>query len=88
MRAPLSDDQRRALDQQPDGIEVEDQQTQRVYVLTDAHLHRRAMQALQKQEDNAAIQAGIDDMEKGRVLSFEEVDRRIRKKLGLPLRSS
>lgn len=88
MKTPLSDEQRQALDQQPEGIEVEDDQTQKVYFLTDAELHRRAMQALQRQENHDAIQAGIEDMEAGRVVPFEEVDRRIREKLGLPQRPS
>ena len=88
MKASLSDEQRRALGQHPDGIEIEDDRTQKVYVLTDAELHRRAMEALRKQEDAQAIQAGIDDMEAGRVVPFEEVDRRIREKLGIPQRAS
>jgi predicted transcriptional regulator len=87
MKASLSDEQRRALDQQPDGIEIEDERTRKVYVLTDAELHRRAIEALRKQEDAQAIQAGIDDMEAGRVVSFDEVDRRIRGKLGIPQRA-
>jgi predicted DNA-binding antitoxin AbrB/MazE fold protein len=33
---------------------------------------------------SAAIQAGIDDMEAGRVIAFDEVDRRLRARLGLP----
>ncbi len=80
-RPSLTDEQREALALQPAGIEVEDPNTQRVYVLTDAELHRRAMQALTNQEDREAIQAGIADLEAGRVVSFEEVDRRIRAKL-------
>lgn len=88
MKAPLSDEQRRALDGYPDGIEVEDSQTQRVYFLTDADLHRRAIDALQRQEDRDAIQQGINDMEAGRVIPFEEVDQRIRATLGLSPRSS
>jgi predicted transcriptional regulator len=83
MKTPLSDEQRQALDQQPEGIEVEDTQTQKVYFLTDAELHRRAMQALRRQEDHDAIQAGIDDMEAGRVMPLAEVDAQIRKELGL-----
>jgi predicted transcriptional regulator len=35
----------------------------------------------------AAIQAGIDDMEAGRVVAFEKVDPRLRAKLGLPPRA-
>ena len=88
MKTSLSDEQRQALDQQPEGIEVEDSQTRKLYFLTDAELHHRAMQALKRQEDRDAIQAGIDDMEAGRVEPFEEVDRRIREKLGLPQRQS
>ncbi|MFQ5734145.1 MAG: hypothetical protein ACE5KM_19590 [Planctomycetaceae bacterium] len=87
MRTIISDEQRQALDQQPEGVEVEDPLTQRVYVLTDVGMHRRAMQALQRQDDRAAIQAGIDDMQAGRVVPFEDVDRIIRDKLGLPPRT-
>ena len=89
MKARLSDEQRQALDRQPEGIEVEDGQTQKVYVLIDAALHDRAMQSLKRQEDHAAIQAGIDDMEAGRVVPYEEVSRNLhthlREKYGLPL---
>jgi predicted transcriptional regulator len=89
MRLPISDELRQALAQQPDGIEVEDQQTRKVYVLTDAELHRRAMQALHKQEDRDAIRAGIEDMEAGRVVPYEQVSRNLRahlrEKFGLPL---
>ena len=80
-RAFLTDEQREALALEPSGIEVEDPQTQKVYVLADADFYRRAKQALARQEDREAIQAGIEDMEAGRVVSFEEVDRRIRAKL-------
>ncbi len=83
MKVSLSDEQRRALDQQPEGIEVEDAQTQKVYFLTDAAWRHRAMAALKRQEDLAAIQAGIDDMEAGRVTPLEEADQQIRKELGL-----
>ena len=86
MTTPLSDEQRQALDGQPEGIEVEDGRTQKVYFLTDAELHHRAMRALKRQEDRDAIQAGIEDMEVSRVAPFEEVDRRIREKLGIPQR--
>jgi predicted transcriptional regulator len=89
MKPPLSDEQRQALNQEPEGIEVEDAQTQKVYFLTDAELHRRAMDALNRQEDHAAIQAGIDDMEAGRVEPYETVSSRLRthlkEKFGLPL---
>ena len=89
MKARLSDEQRQALDQQPEGIEVEDSHSEKVYFLSDAEVHHRAMRALQRQENHDAIQAGIDDMEAGRVEPYEEVSRRLRthlqEKYGLPL---
>ncbi len=81
-RAFLTDEQREALALEPSGIEVEDPATQKVYVLADADIYRRAVEALARDEDRKAIQAGIDDMEAGRVVSFDDVDRRIRAKLG------
>ena len=86
MMLKLSDEQRSALDQRGGAIEVEDDRTRKIYVLIDADLHQRAMQALEEQETRRAIQAGIDDLEAGRVVPFEEVDARLRKRLGLPQR--
>ncbi len=88
MKAPLTAEQRQALDQHPDGIEVEDEQTQKMYVLIEADLYERAMQSLRRQEDLAAIQAGNDDMEAGRVMPLDEADKLIRQKLGFPPRKS
>ena len=85
MTPKLSDEQRltiQAKDGQP--VPVEDEQTHRIYVIVDSETHQRAMQALQRQEDLAAIQEGIDDMEAGRGMPAEEADRRIREKLGFP----
>jgi predicted transcriptional regulator len=88
MTPKLSEEQRQALRDHPSGpILVEDEQTRQRYVLIDQGLHDRAMQALRHQEDLAAIQAGITDMEAGSVVAFEEVDARIRAKLGIPPRS-
>lgn len=88
MMPKLSDDQREALRDHPGGpIPVEDDKTRQRYVLVDQALHDRAMRALKQQEDLAALQAGIDDMEAGNVVAFEEVDARIRAKLGMPSRS-
>jgi predicted transcriptional regulator len=80
----LPEDQRHALRDCPNGpIPIEDEETRRRYVLVDAATHQRAIEALAQQDDLAAIQAGIDDMEAGRVASLEEVDARIRAKLGM-----
>ena len=87
MTPKLTDEMREALQQQPAGpVEIPDDETQRVYVLIDAELHQRAMRALQRQEDLAAIQEGIDDLEAGRGMPIEEADSRIREKLGFPSR--
>lgn len=65
---------------------MEDEQTRQRHVLVDQRLHDRAMLALKRQEDLAAIQAGTDDMEAGNVVAFEDVDARIRAKLAMPPR--
>ena len=47
---------------------------------------QRVWVTMNEGEHLAAIQAGIDDMQAGRVVAFEDVDARIRAKLGLPRR--
>lgn len=87
MTPKLTEDQRRALQERPDGpVPVEDEQTHKMYVIVDQQVHQKAMQALREQEDLSAIQAGINDMNAGRVVPLEEVDARIRQRLGMPPR--
>lgn len=84
MTPKITEDQRRALRDRPEGpVAVEDEQTHRVYVIVDKHVHQQAMEALREHEDVAAIHAGIDDMQSGRVVPLEEVDARIRQRLGM-----
>jgi len=47
---------------------------------------QRVWVTMDESEHVAAIQAGIDDLEAGRVVDFDEVDARIRAKLGMPSR--
>jgi predicted DNA-binding antitoxin AbrB/MazE fold protein len=47
---------------------------------------QRVWVTMDEGEHLAAIRAGIDDMESGRVVAFEDVDARIRAQLGLPRR--
>jgi len=76
----LTDEMRRALDQHPDRpLELHDEQTQQVYLL----IRKPAGPEMIHATDHEAIQAGIDDMEAGRCVPFEEVDRRISAKLGI-----
>lgn len=68
----LTEEQRAALQQQPEGVACEDAVTQRLYFLVDAELHQRAMDALRQVQDLTAIQQGISDMEAGRMMTVEE----------------
>ena len=47
---------------------------------------QRVRVTIEEGDNVAAIQAGIADMEAGRVVPFSKVDARIRAKLGLPQR--
>jgi predicted transcriptional regulator len=49
---------------------------------TEEDVLRDALDALERQANIAAIQAGIDDMEAGRMRPWEEVDAEIRAKFG------
>lgn len=85
MTPKLTDEMREALSRSAGGpVEVEDDQTHQVYVIIDQDLHRRSVQAIKMQEDVAAIHAGFEAAAKGRVAPLEEVDARIREKLGFP----
>jgi predicted transcriptional regulator len=88
MTPKLTEEQREALRRRGGPIEVEDDQTRKVYVIIDDELHQRAMQALEEHDSLAAIRAGIADLEAGRVIPFAEVDSRIRERLGLPARAT
>lgn len=69
-------------------LEVIDPATNRVYLIVDCQLHRRAMQALQLQENDwSAVQEGIADADAGNTMSLEDADQRLRAECGLPPRS-
>jgi len=87
MTAKLTVELRQAIEQSADALRLEDEQSSAVYFVVDENTHQRAMQALREKEDFEAIQAGIEDMEAGRVVPFEQIDARIRAELGLPSRS-
>lgn len=67
-------------------VEVEDDETRKVYVLVDQDLHQRGMRALQEREDLAAVRQGIEQMEAGLGQPLGEADAEIRKELGFPPR--
>ena len=87
MTPKLTEEQRRAVEAQHGRpVAVEDDRTHKVYFIYTDHLHRRAERALQEQEDLAAIQEGIEQMEAGLGQPLHEADAEIRKELGFPPR--
>lgn len=78
MTPKLTAEQREALDHSVGPVRVEDDQRQRVYFLVDEETFAN----LQQREDHMAIQEGIADMEAARLVTLEELDARIRARLG------
>ncbi|HTQ37399.1 MAG TPA: hypothetical protein VMJ32_00110 [Pirellulales bacterium] len=79
MTPKLTPEQSEALQRSNGPLAVEDERTHRVYYVVD----EPTFVSLQQQEDAAAIRAGIADLEAGRIVTLEELDARIRKRLGL-----
>jgi predicted transcriptional regulator len=80
MTPKLTSEQREALNQSDGPVAVEDEETRRVYFLVD----ESTFNTLQQQEDLVAIRDGVADMEAGRIVTLDELDARIRTRLGLP----
>lgn len=88
MAPKLTDEMRQALQSDPDHfLKIEDDQTERVYVLVDEELADRAMRALQRQDDLNAVADGLKQMESGRVIPLDQADQQIREQLGFPKNS-
>ena len=79
MMPKLTAEQRAALSGHLGPLPIEDEQTQRVFFLLD----QVTLDNLQREAGRAAIRDGIADMEAGRLLTLEQLDARIRAKLGL-----
>lgn len=88
MTPKLTHEQREAIRERGAPLEIEDDETRKIYVIIEGDLHVRAMQALEEHDARRAIRAGIEDLEAGRVVPFAEVDARLREKFGLPARGS
>lgn len=78
MTPKLSSEQRAALVGHVGPLPIEDDQSQRVFFLLD----ESTLDRLQREADHTAISEGIADLEAGRVMTLEELDTRIRSKLG------
>jgi predicted transcriptional regulator len=64
-------------------LEVVDPVTSRSYVLVDSETHRRAMEALRRQQDRDAIAEGLAQMQAGLGRPIDEALAEIRSRLGL-----
>jgi predicted transcriptional regulator len=65
-------------------LEVVDPSTNRTYVIVDSEIHRRAMEALRRQQDLDAIAEGIAQIEAGQGKPLDEVFAGLRSRLGFP----
>ena len=75
----LTAEQRAALSGHAGLLPIEDEHTQQVFFLLD----QTTLDKLQRDADRTAIHDGIADMEAGRVLTLQQLDVRIRARLGL-----
>ena len=62
-------------------LEVVDPETQRRYVLVDCDTHYRAMEALRRQQDHAAIAEGLAQMEAGAGKPLDQAFHEMRERL-------
>ena len=84
MTAKLTKELSAALHATGEGeLEVVDPETSQLYFIVDCETHRRAMEALRRQQDRAAIAQGIAEMEAGQGMPLAEAFNDIRADLGL-----
>jgi hypothetical protein len=76
----LNREQTEEVVRNPEGVECHGEGTEKVFVIVDADVMRRMQDALAA-TDHAAIQAGIDDMEAGRMQPATEAHRQGREEL-------
>ncbi len=68
----------------PDGLEVVDPVTNRVYVIVDCDIYRQAVEALRHQNDRNAIAEGLAQMEAGDGEPVEQAFEEMRERLKFP----
>ncbi len=71
----------------PDGVEIQDGTFQKVYVIVDQEIHRRAMRALRQRADLEAIREGVPQMEAGDGQLLHDAEAERRQELGFPPRA-
>jgi D-arabinose 1-dehydrogenase-like Zn-dependent alcohol dehydrogenase len=78
----LTQEQRAALAEYPDGVPCHDDATQRVYFLVDEQTHQQAMAALKQQGDLVAVGNGIAQMQAGAGTPLAEAREELATELG------
>ena len=68
----------------PDGLEVIDPATNRVYVIVDSDAYRKVLVALRRQNDRDAIAEGLAQMEAGEGKPAEQAFEEMRERLRFP----
>ncbi|MCA9202652.1 MAG: hypothetical protein KDA59_06395 [Planctomycetales bacterium] len=85
MAAKLTPELVSALHATGDGeLEVIDPLSNRLYLIVDGETHRRAMEALRRQQDHEAIAEGIAQMEAGEGKPLDRAFADMRVRLGFP----
>lgn len=74
MKARLTTEQSDLLNRSGAPLSFVDPKTQNVYVLMDEFVYQQAMLVLQwqREEDEVAVQKGLDDMHAGRGMTLDE----------------
>jgi hypothetical protein len=78
MTPKLSAEQRKALNDGPGPVVVWDEETSRYYFLLDEPTFVR----MRQEADLAAIREGMADLKAGRISTLDEVEQRVRSRLG------
>ena len=78
----LTEEQRIAVQQSPEGVMCEDTDSHRTYILVDEQVHRRAMQALKQQQDLEAVRRGVSQMKAGGGTPLQDARNQLALELG------
>jgi predicted transcriptional regulator len=83
MTPKLTNEQSEALHASGDEMQILDPSTNKFYVVVEQSVHQKAIAALKLQEEEnlAAIQQGIDDVNAGQIMPADVAHKRIREKL-------
>lgn len=79
----ITDEMKAELELHPSGIQCENPDTKKVYVLVEEAIYKQAMAAVQQRSVIEAVNQGMADFKAGRCYTPEETYQKIRQSLGL-----